>query len=119
MKLAAMLTVLLGVLGTLSALAEAVGGLRGTMEGTYVLAVALGGLAGALLLTAGVALLRATPSGRKAASLALLASLVLFVAARLLFPWMSILSRLIGIGVPLALLIALHWPRRPSASGAA
>jgi hypothetical protein len=119
MKLAAMLTVLLGVYGTLSAVAEGVvGGLRGTMSGKYVLAVALGVLAGALLLTTGIALRRGAPSGRKTASVAALASLLLIVVARLLHPWMSIFSQLVGLGLPVALLIALHWPRRPSASRA-
>src|SRR6266851_679032 len=45
---------------------------------------------------------------------AMLASLVMIVAARLLFPWMSIFSQLVGFGLPVALLIALYWPRKPS-----
>lgn len=119
MRLTAMLTVLLGAYVTVSTFAEGLAGLRGAMSGRYVLAVVLAGSAGALLLTAGVALLRRTPSGRKTASLALLASLALIVAARLVFPWMGIFFRVVGIGLPLAFLIALHWPRRPTASGAA
>ena len=118
MKLAAMLTVLLGVFGALNAVGEAVPGLRGTMEAAHMLAVALAVLAGVLLLAAGVALQRGASSGRKTASAAALASLVLIVVARVLHPWMSILSQLVGIGVPLALLIALQWPRRRPAAGA-
>ena len=52
-------------------------------------------------------------------NVAVLASLVLIVAARLLFPWMSILSQLIGIGLPVVLLIALYWPRKASPLGTA
>jgi hypothetical protein len=118
MKLAATLTVLLGVYVAVGALAEAMGGVAETPGGRYLLAIVLGGLAGALLLAAGIALLRRTPTGRQAARLALVASLAIVVTARLVHPWMSIFSQLVGMGLPVALLIALHWPRRPSASGA-
>jgi hypothetical protein len=119
MKLAATLTVLLGVFVAVGALAEALGGVAERPGGRYLLAIVLGGLAGALLLAAGIALLRRTPAGRQAARLALVASLVIVVVVRVVHPWMSIFSQLVGIGLPVALLIALHWPRRPSASGAA
>jgi hypothetical protein len=121
MKFVAMLTVLLGVFGALSAVAEGAAGLRGGISGVYLLTIVLGASAGVLLLIAGVALLRRTPSGRQTATIAALASLVLFLIARLLFPWMSIFSQLVGIVLPIVLLAVLHWPRRrgPSASGAA
>jgi uncharacterized membrane protein len=118
MKIAAMLTVLLGVFGALGAVVDGVAGQRQGFGGTHLLSVVLGGLAGALLLVAGVALWRRTPSSRQTATAALLASLVIVLIARLLHPWMSIFSQLVAIGLPIALLIALHWPRRrgPSAS---
>jgi hypothetical protein len=121
MKIAAMLTVLLGAFGALGAVADGVAGQRQGFGGTHLLSVVLGGLAGALLLVAGVALLRRTSSSRQTATVAALASLVIVVVARLVFPWMSIFSQLVAIGVPIALLIALHWPGRrgPSASGLA
>jgi hypothetical protein len=119
MKLAAMLTVLLGVLGILNAVVEWVAGSTGTIQGTYALSLGLGVFASALLVTAGVALLRSTQGGRQAARLALFASLVMIVAARLLFPWMSYLSQLVGFGLPVALLIALYRPRKSSPLGAA
>jgi hypothetical protein len=72
----------------------------------------MGGLAGALLLIAGVGLLRGTMSGRQTATLASLVSVIMVVGTRLLYPWMSIFSQLIGIGLPIALLVALHWPGR-------
>ena len=76
-----------------------------------MLAVVLGVFASVLLVGAGVALLLRRP---QAARLALFASLVSVVAARLLFPWMSYFSQLVGFGLPVALLIALYWPRRAS-----
>jgi hypothetical protein len=111
MKLVAMLTVLMGVFGALNALAEGMVGLRGTLDGIHLLAIVLGGTAGALLLAAGIALLRRTPSGRRTATIAALGSLVIVVAARLAHPWMSIFSQLVGIGLPIALLAVLHLSR--------
>ena len=119
MKLAAMLTVLLGVFGILNAVGEWVAAMKGTIGGAHAFAVGLGVCASALLLAAGVAILSRTPRGWQAARLAVLASLVMIVAARLLFPWMSIFSQLVGIGFPVAILIALYWPRRVSPAGAA
>jgi len=112
MKLAAILTVLLGVLGIVNAVVEWVAGSKGAIDGTYVLAIVLGVLASVLLLGAGVAIMLGR---QQAARLALVASLVSVAVARLLFPWMSILSQLIGFGLPVGLLIVLYWPRRPSA----
>jgi hypothetical protein len=121
MKLTGMLAVLFGVYGTLSALAEGMPGMRGTLGGAYILAILLCGAAGALLITAGVALWRSKLAGRQTATIALVASLVIMVLARLSFPWMSIFSQLIGIGLPIVLLSVLYWPRRrdPSTSAAA
>ena len=111
MKLAAMLTVLLGVFGIGNAVVEWVAGSKGAIDGRYVLAVVLAVFASVLLLGAGAAILLRRPQPARGA---LLASVVLFVAARLLFPWMSIFSQLIGFGLPVALLVALYWPRKPS-----
>jgi hypothetical protein len=121
MKLAGTLAVLFGVYGALSALVEGVAAVRGTLGGAYLLAILLGGAAAALLITAGAVLWRSKLSGRQTATIALVASLVIIVIARLTFPWMSTFSQLIGIGLPIALLAALHWPRRrgPSTSAAA
>jgi hypothetical protein len=120
MKLAGTLAVLFGVYGALSALAEGMPGTRGTLGGAYLLAILLSGAAGALLITAGVALWRSKLGGRQTATIALTASLVIIVIARLTFPWMSIFSQLIGIGMPIVLLSVLYWPRRrgPSTTAA-
>jgi len=113
MKLTAMVTVLLGVLSVLNTGVE-LGAAAQTIHGAHAVSLALGVFAGVLLLAAGVAMLSPTPRGRQAARLAVLASLVMIVAARLLFPWMSILSQLVGIGLPVVLLIVLYWPHKTS-----
>jgi len=120
MKLAGILAVLLGLLGVLSTLSETVAAMRGTLEGAHALSVALGGIAAVLLVTAGAALLRSTPSSRQTATIALVASFVVILAARLTHPWMSMLLQIVGIGLPIVLLAALHWPHRrnPSTSPA-
>ena len=120
MKLAGILAVLLGVYGVVNALAEAVAGMGATPGGAYIVALVLGIIAAALLLTAGAALLRSPVSGRRTAIIASLASLVGVVIARLLSPWMSMLALVVGIGFPIVLFVALQWPNRsgPSASRA-
>ena len=121
MKIAGVLAVLLGVYGAVSALIEAVAGMRGTPSGAYSVAVVLGIIAAALLLTAGASLLRSPVSGRHTATITTLASLVIVLIARLLHPWMGMLTLIVGIGFPIVLLAALHWPsgRDPSTSRAA
>jgi uncharacterized membrane protein len=118
MKLAAVVTVLVGVLGILNAGVDAGAGFMGTLGGMHGLSLVLGVFASVLLLVAGGAILRPTERGRQAARLALFASLALIVAARLLHPWMSPFSQVLGIGLPVAFLIALYWPRRASTAGA-
>ena len=121
MKITAMLTVLLGAFVALGAVLDGVAEQRQGFGTTHLLSVILGGLAGAALLVAGGALLRGTTSSRQTATIASLASLLLMVVVRLVFPWMSIFSQLVGYGLPIALLLALHWPRQhgPSAPGVA
>jgi hypothetical protein len=113
MKLAGTLAVLLGVYGAVNAVAEAVPGMQGTPGGAYILAVVLGIIAAVLLLTAGGALLRSPVSGRPTATITALASLVMILIVRLLHPWMSMLALIAGVGLPIALLAVLYWPRFP------
>jgi len=118
MKLAGVLAVLLGLFEAVNALTELVPAMQGTHGGAHFAAIVLAFVAAALLITAGTALFRGTLSGRHGATMALAASLVTIVVARLTHPWMSMLSQLVGIASPLALLAAMHWPRRidPSTS---
>src|SRR5438093_10299267 len=119
MQRASILALLVGVLCLMNVMVEWGAALTGTIGGMHALALVLGVFASALLLGAGAAILRPTQRGRQGARLALLASLVLIVAARLLFPWMSVFAQLVGIGLPVGFLIALYWPRKPSTFGAA
>jgi len=116
MKIAAVVTVLLGAFGILGSVREWIAGSRQPMSTTYVLAVVLGVFAFVVLVGAGVAILR---QRRHGARLALVVSLVLAIAARLLFPWMGILAQLAGIALPVGLLIALYWPSKSSTLGTA
>lgn len=109
MKIAALLTVLLAAFGIVGGVTEWIAAPQ--HAGVYALAVVLGIVGSVLLLGAAVAILL---QRRQAARLVLFASLVSFVAARLLFPWMGIFIQLVGFGMPVALLIALYWPRQPS-----
>ena len=56
---------------------------------------------------------------KSAILIALVASLLCFVGARLLFPWMGIFLQLVGFGLPVALLVALYWPPKHSTLGTA
>jgi hypothetical protein len=114
MKIAAALTVLLGGFVIFGEITEWMAVSHAT--GRYVPSIVLGIAASGLLLGAGVAILLGM---RQAARVALVVSLMCFMAARLLFPWMGIFVQLVGFGLPVALLIALYWPRRASTLGAA
>jgi len=116
MKLAAILTVLIGLIGTVNAVIEWSAGGSGSTAHVLALLLAVG--AGVLLVVAGAALLRPAPRGLQAGRLALLGAVVLIVASRLLHPWMGIFAQLVGIGLPVVLLIALYRPRRTSPAGA-
>ena len=118
MKLAAVVTVLVGVLGILNAGVDAGAAYAGTIGGMHALSLVLSVLASVLLLAAGAATMRPTERGRGAGRLALFASLALIVVARLLHPWMSPFAQVLGIGLPVAFLIVLYWPRRALPSGA-
>jgi len=116
MKPAAILTLLFGALYMLNVGVELGAASTQSIGEPHSLSIALGAIASALLLGGAVAMLL---QNRQAARLSLLASLALVVAARLLFPWMSIFAQLVGFGVPVALLIALYWPAKPSPVGVA
>lgn len=114
MKFAAVLTVLLAAFVIVGAVADWMAAPQAIGE-AYTLSRLLVIVASALLLGAAVAIL---VGQRQAARLAVVASLVSFVAARVLFPWMGIFLQLVGLGLPVALLVALYWPRRAAPSGA-
>ena len=100
--------VLLGFYGAVNAMVEAMAGMRGALGGVYLLAVALGGVAATLIITAGAALLRAAPTARQTATFASIASLMIILVARFAHPWMSVFSLIVGIALPIVLLAALR-----------
>ena len=108
MKFAAVLTVLLAAFVIVGAVTDWMAAPQ-AIGAAYTLSRLLVIVASALLLGAAVAILLGQ---RQAARLVVVASLVFFVAARMLFPWMGIFLQLVGLGLPVALLIALYWPRR-------
>ena len=82
-----------------------------------VLAVLLGMLLGVLLAAAGGTLWRGAPGARRVARGAAVACRALMVALQVRFPFMSIFARLLGVGLPLALLLTLRG--RPGRSARA
>lgn len=107
----AMLAVLGGAFEVVNAGADVWAGGSAPRGGGWMLAVALAALAGVLLAAGGVGLLRRDPGGARLARGGALACLALVVTLQLTFPFLSIFSRLLGIGLPLALLLVA---RRPS-----
>jgi hypothetical protein len=116
MRTMAILAVLIGVAEAANALAEGRAG--GIANGGFWLAgVILTVVAGALLLAAGIAMLRRAPGAVRRAQAAAITCLTIVVLIRLVQPWMSIFATLLGIVFPIALLLFLWWTRRrgPSA----
>jgi hypothetical protein len=116
MRTMAILAVLIGVAEAANALVEGRAG--GIANGGFWLAgVSLTIVAGALLLAAGILMLRRAPGAVRWAQAAAIICLTVVVLIRLVQPWMSIFATLLGIAFPIALLLFLWWTRRrgPSA----
>jgi hypothetical protein len=73
-------------------------------------------VAGALLLAAGIAMLRRTSNAAALAQGAAITCLLAFVLFGLIISQMSIFSTILGIGFPIALLISLWRTRGHSSS---
>jgi hypothetical protein len=85
----------------------------GTYRGSgWVVALMLSVAMGALLAAAGVALLRPRSGTTRWVRGGAVASLALAVGIQLVFPYMSIFSRLLAVGIPLALLFVARRPTR-------
>jgi hypothetical protein len=111
MKPMAILAVLIGALEAVNALAEGWGGGVMNRDGYSLVAGTMGAVAGALLVAAGIALLRRTPGAAAWARGAAITCLAVFVFIGLVTPRMSIVATLLGIGFPIALLLFLRWTR--------
>jgi hypothetical protein len=108
MRTMAILAVLIGAAEAATALAEGWAGIANG-GGLWLAEVIVLMIAGALLLAAGVAMLRRSPSAVPWARMAAIACLVVVVLIRLVQGWMSIFSQLVGIVFPIALLLFLWW----------
>jgi hypothetical protein len=116
MKPMAILAVLIGAVQLVGALMEARAGWATYGSSVPVVSVLAMVLAGAMLLGAGVALLRGSRSALTWANVAAIACLGAVVLVRLTFPWMSIFSTVLAIGFPIALLVFLRVSRGAGAS---
>jgi len=108
MKTMGVLAVLVGLLQAVNAFAELSAG--GT-AGWPGLVVAMAIVLSVLLLVAGVALLADASSAPVLAQIAAVSWLALVVVVRTVHPWMSILSTLLAVVFPLALLVYV-WTRK-------
>jgi hypothetical protein len=110
MKPMAMLAMVIGAIQGINALIEARAGTA--QPGDYsLLGVVLGFVAAALLVGAGVALLRGGHAGLVWARVSAVACLAMVVLIRVVQPWMSIFGTLLGVGFPIALLLFLQLMR--------
>jgi hypothetical protein len=108
MKTMGVLAVLVGLLQAVNAFVELSAG--GT-AGWPGLVVAMAIVLSVLLLVAGAALLANAPSASLLARIAAVSWLALVIVVRTVHPWMSVLSTLLAVVFPLALL-AYVWTRQ-------
>jgi hypothetical protein len=117
MKTMAILGILIGTLEVVSAGAEAwVGGL--VLHGGYSLAAgSVAAASGGLLVASAIAMLRGSKGAASLAQGSAIACLAVFALVAALHPIFSILSTMLGIGFPIALLLFLRVTqgRGPSA----
>jgi hypothetical protein len=111
MKTMANLAMLIGVVLASSAFIEGwAGGVR-NHDGLSLTAGALGLLAGALLFAGGIGLLRNSRRAAVRAQGAAITCLAAFALVAVTAPRMSLLTTVLGIGFPIALLFFLRWTR--------
>ena len=111
MKPMAILAVLIGALELLNALVEGWAGRGNVADGSWLVGVTLGVVASALLMGAGIGLLRRGRSAASWARMAAIACLTAFVLIRVVEPWMSIASMILGIGFSIGLALFLFITR--------
>ena len=113
MKIVSIIAALLGTAVVLSAAVEGVTAFhQGQLGPAYLGAVVLVAVAAVLLTAAGIAAMRDTSSMQRIAMRAALASVVVFLLARVTFGWMSGALQLVGVVLPLVML-GLLYRRRP------
>jgi hypothetical protein len=111
MKTMAILAVVIGVVLAVSASIEGwVGGI-GNHDGLSLTAGTLGLVAGALLFNAGIGLFGKSPRAALRAQVGAIICLAAFALITVAAPRMSVLTTILGIGFPIALLGFLRWTR--------
>lgn len=108
----AILAILTGAIEAVNALQEVWGGGMVKHYGWSLVGGTMGLVAGALLLTSGIALLRRSPDARALARGAAITCLAVFVLIGLVKPIASYFATMLGIGFPIALLLFLRWTGR-------
>ena len=110
----AVLAILGGTFEIANAGIDVMAGGGGQRDATWQLSITLAVLLGAAMLGAGIALLRGGQESVRWARGAALVCLALIVSLQLVFPFMSIFSRLVGVAIPVALLLVARRSSGPS-----
>lgn len=105
----AIVAIVVGALELAGGLGEVVVGGLYERQGFPLVGGAVGAVAGALLLAAGIALLRRTPGATALARGAAFTCLPVFVLIGFVKPLMGGFALLLGLGFPLVLLLYLRW----------
>ncbi len=107
----AILAIMIGALEAMNALQEVWGAGIVSHDSRALLGGTIAMVAGALLITAGIALLRRSPNAAALAQAAAVTCLVVFAFLALALPLLSGFAILLGIGFPIALFAFAHWDR--------
>ena len=107
----AILAITIGALEAMNALQEAWGAGIVNHDSRALLGGTIAMVAGALLIAAGVALLRRSPNAGRLAQGAAVTCLVVFAFLALVLPLLSGFAIVLGIGFPVALYAFAHWDR--------
>lgn len=107
----AILSILIGAVEAVNSLQEV--WVRGALNPDAALLIGgtIGTVAGVLLLSAGIALLRGSMRATALATGAAVTCLIVFVLVGLVRPQMSAFTTLLGVGFPIALLLSLRTMR--------
>lgn len=107
----AILAIMIGALEAMNALQEVWGAGIVNHDSRSLLGGTIAMVAGGLLITAGIALLRRSPNAAMLAQAAAVTCLVVFAFLALALPLLSAFAILLGIGFPIALLGFVRWDR--------
>lgn len=107
----AILAIMIGALEAMNALQEAWGAGIVSHDSRSLLGGTIAMVAGALLITAGIALLRRSPNAATLAQAAAVTCVVVFAFLALALPLLSQFAIILGIGFPIALFAFARWDR--------